>query len=405
MKDLRSFLGKKPVLALTATANKSLRQRLSKALGFKGNKELIISPNKENIRFTVMEADKSLSCFNWLVDMIKEKKADTPHTIIFCHTVSDIVMVLSTLLMKLGKHAYLEGGEEVPDQCILSVYYSATPDSAKNRVTSSFTGSGSARVVIASTSLSMGVDFPHVRYVIHFGPGRTLVDHLQQAGRAGRDSKSAYNVIMYLGKHLGQCEGHIRDVIKKQECVRKLIFCHFTDNDVTLTPMHDCCNRCHILCKCDGDKCTKSSFPFDKLPSTTEEAEKVRQVNDDDKTCLNDALQEIKQSLSSCTRATFFDTSGVLCHGFSDSIIKSIVDNSHKIFTLTDLLETSFISSLQLAVMVLEVFSELFEDIIIDTSLYKLAVDSGPVYNELMDNAEHEIDLEQWSDDDANADC
>ncbi|CAB3978784.1 Hypothetical predicted protein [Paramuricea clavata] len=132
VKDLRSFVGSKPMLALSATADKSMRQQLCKLLGFKGHKELVISPNKENIRFSVMECDKTFNCFNWLVDMLKEKKADAPHTIIFCHTVNDIVLVLSTLFMKLGNDAYLEGTDPVSDRCILAVYYSATPDSEKN---------------------------------------------------------------------------------------------------------------------------------------------------------------------------------------------------------------------------------------------------------------------------------
>ena len=190
------------MLALTATADKSMRERLCKLLGFKGHKELIISPNKENIHFSVISCDKTFTCFNWLVDIIKEKKAESPLTIIFCHTVSDIVLVLSTLLMKLDNDDYLKGSDPAPDRCILAVYYSATPESAKTKVTNSFTFSGNARVVIASTSLSMGIDFPHVRYVIHFGPGRTLTDHLQQAGRAGKDSQNAYNIVMYMGKHL-----------------------------------------------------------------------------------------------------------------------------------------------------------------------------------------------------------
>ena len=73
--------------------------------------------------------------------------------------------------------------------------------------------------------------------------------------------------------------------------------------------MHDCCNRCHAFCKCDGDKCAKAFFPFDKLPSKTEEVEKVHKVTDCDKTSLRDALKEIKVTLSPCTRATFFDAS------------------------------------------------------------------------------------------------
>ena len=95
---------------------------------------------------------------------------------------------------------YVEGTDPPSKRVLIAVYYSATPESSKRRVVNSFTGSGKARVVIASTSLSMGVDFPHVRYVIHFGPGRTLSHHLQQAGRAGRDSKKAHNVILYQKK-------------------------------------------------------------------------------------------------------------------------------------------------------------------------------------------------------------
>ena len=79
-----------------------MRQRLCKLLGFRDYKEVLISPNKENIRFTVAEADRNLSCLDWLVSLLKSKREQSPFCIIFCHTVSDIVLVLSTLLMKLG---------------------------------------------------------------------------------------------------------------------------------------------------------------------------------------------------------------------------------------------------------------------------------------------------------------
>lgn len=237
VKDLCSFLVKKPLLALTATADKDTRQRLCKLFGFKDY--------KENIRFTVAEADRNLYCLDWLVLLLKSKREQSPFCIIFCHTVSDVVLVLSTLLMKLGNDAYIHGTEPPPERCLLGVYYSATPDSPKERICSSFSGSGKARRVIASTSLSMGVDFPHMRYVIHFGPGRTLTDHLQQARRAGRDSKKAFNIVLYQGKYLGQCEHSVKEVIRSKESVRKLLLHYFTDDDVSLSVQHDCCNRCH----------------------------------------------------------------------------------------------------------------------------------------------------------------
>lgn len=109
--------------------------------------------------------------------------------------------------MKLGSDAYIKSTAPASERCLIGVYYSATPETIKERVCNSFGGNqGVARVVIASTSLSMGVDFPSVKYVIHFGPGRSTTEHLQQAGRAGRDSNPAFNIVMYQGKHMRQCE-------------------------------------------------------------------------------------------------------------------------------------------------------------------------------------------------------
>jgi len=50
------------------------------------------------------------------------------------------------------------------------------------------------QVVLYSSALGMGVNFPDVRYAVHLGPARTIADHVQQAGRAGRDGNQAYNV-------------------------------------------------------------------------------------------------------------------------------------------------------------------------------------------------------------------
>ena len=97
--ELRSLMKNgTPVLGLTATANKDMRDRLIKYLGMKRNlKPIVVSPNKDNIRFTVLKADKSMHCFDWLVEVLKEKKENTPFTIIFCKTVNDIVSVESDI--------------------------------------------------------------------------------------------------------------------------------------------------------------------------------------------------------------------------------------------------------------------------------------------------------------------
>ena len=208
--ELRSLLKScTPVLGLTATADREMRDRLMKYLGMKSSLlPTVVSPNKDNIRFTVVKANSKLHCFDWLLNILKEKKDQTPFTIIFCKTVNDIVSVLTFFLMELGQSGvYIEGEGPTDEKCLLGVYYYQTPQSHKDCMTKSFEGlSGHVRVVFASTSLSMGADFPHVKYVVHYGPSKKLTSHQQEAGRAGRDGHEAYHVTVYYGRHLITCE-------------------------------------------------------------------------------------------------------------------------------------------------------------------------------------------------------
>ncbi|XP_068671112.1 ATP-dependent DNA helicase RecQ-like [Montipora foliosa] len=198
LNEMRSFLGEVPVLCITATADIGMRRRLINYLSMPNPHKVILSPNKDNIRFSVNRADKELNCLNWIVKMLEKEREHCPYGIIFCQTVNDIALVLSYLLTKLGEKAYVDGETPIAERCLIGVYYSMTPQTLKDRVKSSFeSGIGRARIVIANTSLRMGVDFPSVTYVIHFDPARDLVSHLQEAGRAGRDGGTQYHCVSW----------------------------------------------------------------------------------------------------------------------------------------------------------------------------------------------------------------
>ncbi|KAJ7331117.1 hypothetical protein OS493_020819 [Desmophyllum pertusum] len=68
----------------------------------------------------------------------------------------------------------------------------------------------------------MGVDFQHVKYVVHYGPSNNLTGHLQEAGRAGRDGEEAYHITVYHGRHLTTCEADIKAAVRKslKSCCR-----------------------------------------------------------------------------------------------------------------------------------------------------------------------------------------
>ena len=106
------------------------------------------------------------------------------------------------------------------------------------------------------------MNFPDVRYVIHLGPARTIIDHVQQAGRAGRDGKPAYNVVISSGPKLAHCETAVKTFVKETGCLRTALFKPLDCSVNTGTPMHACCSNCCKLCKCNGDNCSGKKLPF-----------------------------------------------------------------------------------------------------------------------------------------------
>ena len=182
-----------PFLALTGTANDKMQQSIVKELAMKKDTVVLnISPERTNIRFTVVKTKREdhLCHLQWLVDLIKAHKDKVPKCIIFCSTIQDVAKVTGHLLGALGDYAYVPDKPQVPANRLLGIYHSMTWPKYKSRVTNSFKNdSGCVRVVVATSALSMGVNFPDVMYVIHFGPARSTVDHIQEAGRAGRNGE------------------------------------------------------------------------------------------------------------------------------------------------------------------------------------------------------------------------
>ncbi|CAB3990470.1 ATP-dependent DNA helicase, partial [Paramuricea clavata] len=265
---LRSFCKKDtPFLALTATADKKTQGTIISLMSLHDPVKLLISPERKNLRISVTKC-KKITIFgklDWLIDLALEKGVNMPKTIIFCNMMNEMASVCNYLFLKMGKYIYYETADGVRS-CIVGVYHSITWAATKKRLLASFKGSGDDTkiIIIASTALSMGVNFPDVHYVINWGPPRTLIDYHQEAGRAG--------------------------------CYRVASLKPFVPNVVPVEPLHDCWSNCCLNCKC-SDGCSSSNLPFEKDLVSDQEAPqplRKRDTTDQQRNDICDALTELK---------------------------------------------------------------------------------------------------------------
>lgn len=51
-------------------------------------------------------------------------------------------------------------------------------------------------MIVATSALGIGFDYPYVRWVVHAGAPRRMTDFSQESGRAGRDGERAESVVL-----------------------------------------------------------------------------------------------------------------------------------------------------------------------------------------------------------------
>jgi len=180
--ELRKELPNVPVLALTASATEEVQEDIHTRLQFKTPITFRQSFARKNLSYSVFKEDAKLVK---LVDILKKVPGAA---IVYCKSRKRTSEIASLLQMHgftaTNYHAGLSTEERSKRQ--------------QDWITSK------VRVIACTNAFGMGIDKPDVRTVIHIDTPDCLENYYQEAGRAGRDEKKAYTVLLYHEKDLDE---------------------------------------------------------------------------------------------------------------------------------------------------------------------------------------------------------
>lgn len=171
-------LGNPPVAALTATATAEVRKDIVKQLGLENPESVITGFSRPNLQFGVIQANEAAKP-QLVIDAVQSAPGGSG--IIYVGTRARVDGLLQTLLEHDIKAVSYHAGMEAED---------------RKWVQDNFM-SGKAKVIIATNAFGLGIDKSDIRFVIHYDMPGTIEAYYQEAGRAGRDGKQSFCLMLY----------------------------------------------------------------------------------------------------------------------------------------------------------------------------------------------------------------
>ena len=197
-------IGKRPLIALTATATPKVQHDIQKNLGMIDAQVFKSSFNRANLYYEVRPKDANID--REIIKFIKANEGKSG--IVYC----------------LSRKKVEEFADILKANGIKALPYHAGMESQVRSANQDAFLMEKADVIVATIAFGMGIDKPDVRYVIHYDIPKSLEGYYQETGRAGRDGGEGQCLAFYAYKDLQKLEKFMQGKpVAEQEIGKQLL--------------------------------------------------------------------------------------------------------------------------------------------------------------------------------------